>query len=62
MSGGVTPPRSVTVTAVGHPSIRVSHAKTLELTAEAEITPRATCVAGVSAGSTPTPWPCSGGG
>lgn len=41
--------RSVTVTAVGHPAIRVSHGKTLELTAEAAITPRATCVAGVSA-------------
>ncbi len=41
--------RSVTVTAVGHPAIRASHDKTLELTADAAITPRATCVAGVSA-------------
>ncbi len=43
------PGRSVTVTAVGHPAIRVTHDKTLELTADAAITPRATCVAGVSA-------------
>ncbi|MDH4365228.1 MAG: DUF371 domain-containing protein [Acidimicrobiia bacterium] len=34
---------------MGHPAIRVTHDKTLELTAEAAITPRATCVAGVSA-------------
>ncbi len=43
------PGRTVTVTAVGHPAIRATHAKTLELTADAAITPRATCVAGVSA-------------
>lgn len=41
--------RSVTVTAVGHPAIRASHDKTLELTADPVITGRATCVAGVSA-------------
>lgn len=41
--------RSVAVTAVGHPAIRASHGKTLELTVDAAITPRATCVAGVSA-------------
>lgn len=41
--------RSVTVTAVGHPAIRASHSKTLELTADAALTPRATCVVGVSA-------------
>ncbi|MEZ5407923.1 MAG: DUF371 domain-containing protein [Acidimicrobiales bacterium] len=39
----------MTVNAVGHPAIRVTHDKTLELTADAAITPRATCVAGVSA-------------
>ena len=41
--------RSVTVTAVGHPAIRATHDKTLELTADPVITARATCVAGVSA-------------
>jgi len=41
--------RSVTVAAVGHRAIRATHHKTLELTADAAITPRATCVAGVSA-------------
>jgi len=33
----------------GHPRLRATHGKTLELTAEAEITERATCVVGVAA-------------
>jgi hypothetical protein len=37
------------VTAGGHPAIRASHAKTLELTAEPAITGRASCVVGVAA-------------
>jgi hypothetical protein len=37
------------VTAGGHPAIRASHAKTLELTAEPSITARASCVVGVAA-------------
>jgi hypothetical protein len=36
-------------TAAGHPSIRATHAKTLELVREGEITERATCVVGVAA-------------
>jgi hypothetical protein len=37
------------VIAGGHPAIRASHAKTLELTAETGITARASCVVGVAA-------------
>lgn len=37
------------VAAAGHPAIRASHAKTLELTAEPGITARASCVVGVAA-------------
>lgn len=33
----------------GHPQLRATHAKTLEFTADAEVTGRATCVLGVSA-------------
>ena len=40
---------AVTGTAAGHPNIRATHAKTLELTRDAEITERATCVVGVAA-------------
>jgi hypothetical protein len=40
--------RSVSGRAAGHPAIRASHAKTLELAREEEITERATCVVGVS--------------
>jgi hypothetical protein len=40
---------AVTGTAAGHPSIRATHRKTLELTRGAEIGPRATCVVGVGA-------------
>ena len=36
-------------TAAGHPSIRATHRKTLELTRDPEITERATCVIGVAA-------------
>ncbi|MFL6163459.1 MAG: DUF371 domain-containing protein [Jatrophihabitantaceae bacterium] len=39
----------VRFTARGHPAIRATHGKTLELTAEAAITARATCVVGVAA-------------
>lgn len=37
-------------TAQGHPAIRATHGKTLELTAEPAISERATCVVGVAAG------------
>jgi hypothetical protein len=37
----------VVLRASGHPEMRATHAKSLELTGEAEITARATCVAGV---------------
>lgn len=40
---------SVTVAAQGHPNIRVTHHKTLELTDAESITQRATCIAGVDA-------------
>ena len=40
---------AVTGTAAGHPEIRATHAKTLELVREPEIGARATCVVGVSA-------------
>lgn len=39
----------ITGTAAGHPNIRATHRKTLELVREEEIGPRATCVAGVAA-------------
>lgn len=39
----------ITGTAAGHPNIRATHRKTLELTREAEIGERATCVVGVAA-------------
>lgn len=37
------------VSAHGHPHLRATHAKTLELTREASVTERATCVVGVAA-------------
>ena len=37
----------LTLTASGHPNIKASHAKTLELLPEAEVSPRGTCVLGV---------------
>jgi hypothetical protein len=40
---------AITGTALGHPSIRATHGKTLELTREGEIGERATCVVGVAA-------------
>lgn len=40
---------AVTGTAAGHPNIRATHAKTLELSRAADIGPRATCVVGVAA-------------
>ncbi|HEX8052222.1 MAG TPA: DUF371 domain-containing protein [Thermoleophilaceae bacterium] len=39
---------AITGTAAGHPNIRATHGKTLELTREAEIGARATCVVGVA--------------
>jgi hypothetical protein len=42
--------RAVTFRAAGHPEIRATHAKTLELTADPAITARATCILGVGAG------------
>lgn len=39
--------RTVVLRASGHSQVRATHAKSLELTAEAEITARATCVVGV---------------
>jgi hypothetical protein len=39
--------RQVVIHAHGHPEVRASHAKTLEITGEATITGRATCVIGV---------------
>ena len=39
--------RSAVLRGHGHPAIRATHAKTLELTAETAITERATCVVGV---------------
>jgi hypothetical protein len=39
----------ITGSAAGHPNIRATHRKTLELTREAEIGERATCVVGVAA-------------
>ena len=40
---------AITGTAAGHPNIRATHGKTLELAREGEIGPRATCVVGVGA-------------
>lgn len=40
---------AISGTAAGHPNIRATHGKTLELTRDAEITERATCVVGVAA-------------
>jgi hypothetical protein len=40
---------AVTGTAAGDPNIRATHAKTLELTRDTEISERATCVVGVAA-------------
>lgn len=42
-------PETVTFSCWGHPAIRGTHAKTVELTREREISARATCVVGVSA-------------
>jgi hypothetical protein len=39
----------ITGTAAGHPNVRATHRKTLELTRDEEIGPRATCVVGVAA-------------
>ncbi len=44
---------SVRVVAAGHPAVTGRHGKTLELTAEADITPRASCVLGTAAGPLP---------
>jgi hypothetical protein len=41
--------RSTVVHAAGHPAIRATHSKTLELTREKDVTQRSTCVAGVAA-------------
>jgi hypothetical protein len=41
--------RAISGTASGHPRIRATHRKTLELSREREITERATCVVGVAA-------------
>ena len=38
----------LTLTASGHPNIKASHAKTLELLPEAQVSPRGTCVLGVA--------------
>lgn len=40
-------PHQAVLVGRGHPAIRATHAKTFELTAEPEVTPRATCVLGV---------------
>jgi hypothetical protein len=40
---------AVTGTAAGHPNVRATHSKTLELAREAGVGPRATCVVGVAA-------------
>lgn len=45
--------REVRLGAVGHPAVTGRHDKTLELTAQDEITARATCVLGVAAGPLP---------
>ena len=45
--------RQAVVHATGHPNIRATHAKTLEVTAEPTITARATCVVGVAAALDP---------
>lgn len=45
--------REVRLAAVGHPAVTGRHDKTLELTAQDEITARATCVLGVAAGPLP---------
>ena len=44
---------SVRLVASGHPAVTGRHAKTLELTADAEITARASCVLGTAAGPLP---------
>jgi hypothetical protein len=46
-------PRRVTIRASGHPEIRGTHHKSIEVTRDREITGRATCVVGVSAGKFP---------
>lgn len=46
-------PESVRFRCRGHRNLRATHHKTLELTREAEISSRATCVVGVSAGFDP---------
>ncbi len=48
--------RSVTARARGHPDIRATHTKSLELTADPLITSRATCVVGVEAHFDPVAW------
>jgi hypothetical protein len=45
--------RTVRLTATGHPAVTGRHGKTLELTAAAAITARATCILAVSAGPLP---------
>jgi hypothetical protein len=49
----VTGPRTVRLTAAGHPAVTGRHRKTLELTAEDAITERASCILGVAAGPLP---------
>lgn len=44
---GATRASRVAFTAWGHPAVRGSHAKTLEISLDPEISPRATCVVGV---------------
>jgi hypothetical protein len=41
--------RPVTITARGHINVRARHPKTIELTADVDVTPRGTCIVGVAA-------------
>jgi hypothetical protein len=41
--------RGVVISARGHPALQTTHAKTLEITRDTSVTPRATCVVGVAA-------------
>lgn len=47
-SSPAAPGRRVVVPARGHPDVRATHAKTLEVTTEPDITSRATCVVGIA--------------
>jgi hypothetical protein len=42
-------PRRLRITASGHPAVRAMHGKTFELTADPDLTERATCIVGVRA-------------